>query len=724
MLGTRSAALAAGAPAPQAQPTPYTPAELIALGYVPIPIDGKIPSRKAWQTRTFAPGDWLPGEGVGLRMGEQEQTGLYLYCLDLDSRTEQQNADQFLRRIMRQLPRTLAARLFTARSTGGAGRYIMFLCRVELPNGLLFNRKGIRAGEFLGDGRHVVCPAPERWLQNKLTGLSILDDQDLDLLLGACGYRPSCKSGDTEPIEVSDKQIAYWTRNLDRLIGAHGYPNRLKRHSQTYRTLAGTYTSGDASQDRYNVIHGLLMHRYGPARTAALALHFCAWNRSGRALYDDVLRCIDKVIDQHPEYLSEGDREQPIERPAPRPAGRPAAYTPETYLDTLRGLIDAGDLVLLTRKERAQALGCSVATVDRVERVLLSEGKIERGTSRDRARSWVRVLGAIKTPAPSTQNHADPVLSDDPAARPVRSTAKPQSVRGACTPLEGTRLLSNPPAAPATAPSPAGWHTPPCPFPTEREPSTGPALPLNLLGDPTLAPAPEQPAPKRARQTLPKNPTIADIPQFERARARALKRVIWLKQIGSLSEARAVERQVRHKHDPVLARLYTERNQLAPRLLDYSPSDSGSEQPGHAQQGTAMPQTTIAPTPKTPKKPDQNMHAIPVRHRLTLDKPGPQAEAVAASAAGAGAVDAFDHAQPEKREGGSTGGAGAVGATEAQPRRTLDRVYFARCIDNAERYPARRDQELAAAQRHVMLYGAGLTFEQACAAVGINGVQD
>ncbi|HEY0738178.1 MAG TPA: hypothetical protein VGD69_24890, partial [Herpetosiphonaceae bacterium] len=480
MLATRSAT--ASAPLPYRSPhspANLTPADLIALNFQPIPLfkGTKIPRPKAWQSRSFQPDDWQPREGIGLRLGYQEQTGLYLYCLDLDSHTEHQNAERFLRRIFRRLPAALRAHLFTAISTGGAGRYIMFLCRVELANGLVFDRK-IRAGEFLGAGRHVVCPTPDRWLQNKLTGLSILDDQDLDLLLGACGYRPShtSKSGETQPIEINDRLIAYWTQHIDHLMGKDGYPKWLKPRSQTYRTITGSYRSGDPSQDRYNVVRGLMMHGYDDPQIVALTLHFCAWNRTGRALYTDILRCIAKEKERQPNrWIYTGAASgrqttaQPIERSTPRPAGRPTAYTPETYLDALCDLLDAGDHVFKTRKERAQALSCSVSTVDRVERRLIAKGKIERGTSKDRSRSWVRVLGAIKTPAQSEPKPANLVLSGDPEQTQVYSTPMPQTEHGNPTAIEGTRLVGNPPATLAQP----GEHTPACLIPSESASGSG-----------------------------------------------------------------------------------------------------------------------------------------------------------------------------------------------------------------------------------------------------------
>ncbi len=442
-------------------------AQAIAWGLTPLPLIAsddpkrrKRPRAEAWQSRTFKPSDWRPGEGIGLRLGKQPN-GLHLYCLDIDSHTDKQDAPAYLRGILNIIPRTLADRLFTARSTGGAGRYIMFYTQHELPNGLFFNRHNHKAGEFLGEGRQVVYPEAERWLQGSLDSIPVLDDTELDQLLTACRYQPShthTVSGEAVAIEVDDEAVRYWRNNIGHLLNKEGLPKAL-RSGQTYNILTGAEPVTDDSQARYNVIRGLMFVGYDDPEIIALALHFCAWGRHGQALYADIVRCIFK------ENIKQPDRriyKRPIPRGAPpavaaamqpgtpkKERGRPQRLTAEGLFQWYLSQLDAGDLVLLTRAEVAAELKVSAALIEKLERELRQAGRIAREVNSSRRRSWVRVLSGILNTesAPEVVAYKE---SSPPAEIPHQDAV---NAPNDTIPIEETRFVLSPSAEPvATEP--------------------------------------------------------------------------------------------------------------------------------------------------------------------------------------------------------------------------------------------------------------------------------
>lgn len=77
---------------------------------------------------------------------------------------------------------------------------------------------------------------------------------------------------------------------------------------------------------------------------------------------------------------------------------------------------------------------------------------------------------------------------------------------------------------------------------------------------------------KRKRATLPKQPTIADIPLFEAARDRARGRMRYLAHFEQKSAARAVNRRVL-EYERIIADLEAQRAALQPSLLEHQPAE-------------------------------------------------------------------------------------------------------------------------------------------------------
>ncbi|HSH83381.1 MAG TPA: hypothetical protein VLA19_33020 [Herpetosiphonaceae bacterium] len=178
------------------RPTPITdlsPAQAIELGLTPIPLssfgDRKKPARNEWQKEQFSPDDWKAGESVGLRTGLQRD-GTYLYCLDYDHRPEQDiDAPSLFAADWRRIPEATRAKLTTAKSTSGRGRYIILRARREVRSRKILDEHGRKIGDFLGPGKQVVAPTRERIIQGSLATIPLLDDNELDAVLDAIRYQ-------------------------------------------------------------------------------------------------------------------------------------------------------------------------------------------------------------------------------------------------------------------------------------------------------------------------------------------------------------------------------------------------------------------------------------------------------------------------------------------------------------------------------------------------------
>ncbi len=420
--------------------TDLTPADALALGLTPIPLrasgERKAPRPDGWERGSFDPAEWHPGESVGLRCGLQRD-GSYLVVLDYDHRPELGiDAPALFESALARIPEQLRARLFTALSTGRRGRYIAFRTMTPCRGGWLRGAQRQKIGDVLGTGRQVVAPTRDRWLQGTLATIPLLTADETAIISGIIGYTPG--ESPATLIDIDAPKVERWLANIDQLLGADKLPRRLKNpEGQTRRVLDGRFTFGNGSDDRACVCRGLVLHGYPDAEIAALLIHFCDYGASRRKgsrwLYQDITRLIAKERAQQTHVtpslslLVTPRQPTPLPEVEPQRKGRPRTIDADGYLVWLTANVDAGSVVLKTRRELAVELGISVPTVDRLEATLRARGEIERQTSKDRRRSWLTVLGTIKSPAHPAQiaaAAASEVLSEPDRAIGTRACEK------------------------------------------------------------------------------------------------------------------------------------------------------------------------------------------------------------------------------------------------------------------------------------------------------------
>jgi DNA-binding Lrp family transcriptional regulator len=411
--------------------TVHHPAKLaLDLGFRPIPLgnsgDPKAPNREDWQNpaRIFHPHEWRQHEGVGLGCGLQPD-GFYLNVLDKDHRPKRGiDAPFYYRKTLSHLPTDLAARLVTARSTSGQGRYIIFKSKKEILKGSLYNEQGRKIGDFLGVGSQVVMPTPERMLQGSLAIIPVLEDDEVDLLLSAAGYR---RTETSSTLELDWTAVEHCLSNIDGIL------KRIKPHTLTYRQL-----HSDGGDDRSNLRWGVaceLRRRFGypDEEIAAILFHF-NWghlqDRGTKNLQADIERCIAGANDRYPDVLTSPSRcfrtkhAEPLPQVArPNKGGRPIRLSDEKYLADLQRDANSG-AVMATQAERARKYKVSVPTIRRIEKRLQDQGVIERRTVRKgrQTYSYVVILSAIKTsaqPSVLVRSANDEIPHQDAAISPA-----------------------------------------------------------------------------------------------------------------------------------------------------------------------------------------------------------------------------------------------------------------------------------------------------------------
>ena len=186
---------------------------------------------------------------------------------------------------------------------------------------------------------------------------------------------------------IDEPKVAFWSANLDALLGADGLPKRLSPKSKTRQILAGGLQWSDSSAQRYAVARGLIMHGYPDEEIAALLIHFCDYGKStgkgSRWLYEDIARVLGKErakqpgVATNPTVIRDAKPAEPL--PAtPRASrarrDRPQRFTPATLFAHYRATPALCDQA---RKQRAADLGVSTATLDRLEKALRVLGLIE-----------------------------------------------------------------------------------------------------------------------------------------------------------------------------------------------------------------------------------------------------------------------------------------------------------------------------------------------------------
>ncbi len=221
------------------------------------------------------------------------------------------------------------------------------------------------------------------------------------------------------------ESIAPYVSNIDRVLA------RVKPHTITYQQLHNG--SGDRSKLRYGLACELLKRYHFPDHCIAAILFHFNWGhleeRGSTRLRADIENCIAEANRLYPDVK----RDEPYcitsnpTLPLPQVArasrarkDRPQRVTLDDYRTWLRHQAIGGTTVMMTRKEIAAALGISVATVDRFERILRECDEIERKTHRKRGGtySYVVIFSAIniaQEPPATAESTADLVLSAEQA---------------------------------------------------------------------------------------------------------------------------------------------------------------------------------------------------------------------------------------------------------------------------------------------------------------------
>ncbi|PLS80215.1 MAG: hypothetical protein CYG59_09190, partial [Chloroflexi bacterium] len=236
--------------------------------------------------RTFAPSDWRAGEGVGLRCGRQAD-GSYLLVADYDGHSSDQDAVAAFNAALIALPVGIRQKLFTAISTGGKGRYIMWRSRRRVATRTLHDATGRGTGELRGAGAQVVAPSRDRWLDCNLPCLPILDDDEHEALLRAVRYPTGRTRAATAALD--------WQAIGARVPDVPTIMRRIGPHTLTYQHLHGD-GGPDRSDRRWGVACALRALFGLPDDEIAAILWVYEWGhlheRGSERLRDDIARCI------------------------------------------------------------------------------------------------------------------------------------------------------------------------------------------------------------------------------------------------------------------------------------------------------------------------------------------------------------------------------------------------------------------------------------------------
>jgi hypothetical protein len=379
-----------------------TPAQYLDWGMAPIPLratgDTKAPRDRGWLSAGYTPQDWHGGEGIGLRCGLQPD-GTYLYVADFDHRPAQAvDAPQEFATFLARLPAALRDQLTLAYSTSRRGRYAIFKSLDPVPSSWIRDTRGKGIGDFLGEGKQVVAPTPDRWIQGSLDVMPIIDDIGTQTILDALNYRA--------PVAAGTATIAWHALPDARaFLDRRKIPARLPSTCQAARVLLGHAPAKDTSHARYIVGYDLVRHGYTDDECAALLLHLCDWGTSTRKgqtwLERDIERIISKVRAEQPK-AAQPPPAQPEQQPlVTAEGGRPRKLTLDAYRYYLRQNLTGPDRVLKSQADIADELGVSKRTVQRWEGQLRDQ--IERRITADGKHSYVVFVTHDKTDAPEQE---------------------------------------------------------------------------------------------------------------------------------------------------------------------------------------------------------------------------------------------------------------------------------------------------------------------------------
>ncbi len=545
-------------------------AEVLAVGLIPIRLrnsgnekNRKVPCDEDWTCRTFRIEEWRPGEGIGLRLGEQQPDDLYLHCADVDQHGDKpwQNAHAFLEGVRQTIAPHLWAKLFLARSTGGHGRYIMFRTCHSLQNGKLFDTQGRDAGEFLSSGRQVVCPTDDRLLQGTLATIPLLTEDEAEVLLAACGYRPGMHRSGTSNTgtlpQGDDQAVQYWLIRMDRggrVVNHDGVPRKIKPGTWAYKLLTGLVPNQDRSRVRYRVIEAMIMCGYRNVRIIAFCLTYLNDGKTAEtpgAILKDIHRCINihraahpNIVLEEPWYDAPHLGEEPVigtsrakHKPQPKPRGLPALLSADEVYQQLPTLVDGGNLVMMDRHQLQAEFGMSRATLDRRIKELIDAGRIIRHTSKDRRTSWLEIVGVLKNPH-TAPGMLEEVYSSATEETPAHTSPIAQNDDFGVIALEETRW---------------GEDTPTCPT-AEQAP-----LPFDDVATPATR------RERKKRKPLHDPLVPADLPELHQ-RVRSLKRTVSkLRFQGIAVPSRLAEE--RRSYERLIAVLEAEQAARQPMLL-------------------------------------------------------------------------------------------------------------------------------------------------------------
>ncbi len=240
------------------------------------------------------------------------------------------------------------------------------------------------------------------------------------------GRWPAVETQSTaEPVALEGELRAAVERELGRIpaimrrIGPDTLTGKQLRGEYLYRDTLNTEPNGSAT--RWALACNLRAKRGLPdAEIIALLLYYDlgARQRKGDAwLEGDVMRCLTAAHSTYPNARTEPTRggancaPKPLPPSQRRTRGRQHKLTTDAYLDWLRKEATGGTTVMLSRRQIADALQVHVCTVDRLERVLREQGRIERRTNRQRTDSWLVLLEVLGT-STNTSEPIEQVLAE------------------------------------------------------------------------------------------------------------------------------------------------------------------------------------------------------------------------------------------------------------------------------------------------------------------------
>jgi hypothetical protein len=373
-----------------------SPTHYVNWGFRPTPLTRgtKIPRLKSWPTVAADPGDWYPGEGIGLVCGLQPD-GTYLTCLDFDHRPEQNiDACAHYEKFMDEVEFDVWCKTFGTASTSGNGRHVYIKTPQEIRKGKLVV-DGVTIGDVLGTGAQVVAQHPSKWLHRQPGRVKVLTPEETTGLLAFINYEPEPEKPTYTPthttthIRPGDDFNA--RGDVEAVLAKHGWdmvhrrsdvtqwrrPGKSESISATLNHIPGIFYNFSSSAAPFEPRRG-----YTPFAVYTLLVHNGNFRAAARDLAAQGYGSPDATHDSESHqasWVATGDV-----------GGRPLSHD---HMLLYRHMADHSDCGRcgLTNQELAAAMNVSVRTIIRWLNMLETHDLIHREQSN--AGRWI-VLSA------------------------------------------------------------------------------------------------------------------------------------------------------------------------------------------------------------------------------------------------------------------------------------------------------------------------------------------